>query len=116
MQQQLDRFNHLKEQQESVQEPVQEQSKEEQLEKFRKREEAEKKALEEYAEKARQEIIEEVYPNPDDYERQYREEDLNDKPELEKSREDEVKEQYWKKDIDKDELPDPDNDQSKKKD
>lgn len=116
MQQQLDRFNHLKEQQESVQEPVQEQSKEEQLEKFRKREEAEKKALEEYAEKARQEIIEEVYPNPDDYERQYREEDLNDNPELEKSREDEVKEQYWKKDIDKDELPDPDNDQSKKKD
>ena len=36
-----------------------------QKKKFEQREKDEQKALEEYAEKARQEIIEEVYPNPD---------------------------------------------------
>jgi hypothetical protein len=139
MQEQLERFNQLKEQEDDTK--IDEDKRadkieknegydignvkvtyddlkfdESQIEKFEKREQEEKKSLEEYAEKARQEIIEEVYPNPDDYEHQYREEDLDDKPELQKSREDEVKEQYWKKDIDKDELPDPDKNESKKKD
>jgi len=41
---------------------------ESQIEKFKQRELEEKKALEQYAEKARQEIIEEVYPNPDEKE------------------------------------------------
>ena len=41
---------------------------ESQIEKFKQREKEEQKALEEYAEKARQEIIEEVYPNPDEKE------------------------------------------------
>ena len=41
---------------------------ESQVEKFKQREKEEQKALEEYAEKARQEIIEEVYPNPDEKE------------------------------------------------
>jgi hypothetical protein len=88
MQDQLERFNHLKDQEDE--DKVDEDKRaekieknkgydigdikvtyddlnfdESQIEKFKQREKDEQKALEEYAEKARQEIIEEVYPNPD---------------------------------------------------
>ncbi len=110
MKDQLDVFNALKENENTNGDIAGlKVGKEEQLRNFAEREKAEKKALEDYAEKARNEIIEEVYPNPSD--------------EL-KSREQQVKDQYWKQDINKTELPDPnrpadneDNkDESKKKD
>jgi hypothetical protein len=107
MKDQLDVFNTLKNK-ESTNSDIAglKVGKEEQLRNFAEREKAEKKALEEYAEKARNEIIEEVYPNPSD--------------EL-KSREQQVKERYWKQDLNKTELPDPNisetkQDESKKKD
>ena len=105
MQDQLERFNQLKEQEETASEPVEPvETEEEKLERFAKREEQEKKDLENYA-------------------RQYREEDLDDKPELDKSKQQQVAEQYWKQDLHRDNLPDPDKqaeqpeqDESKKKD
>tara|TARA_B100000989_G_C19520116_1_gene463736 strand:- start:23 stop:1591 length:1569 start_codon:yes stop_codon:yes gene_type:complete len=77
MQDQLERFNHLKDQEDTG--DIKEDKRnndadmlaagysldEIQKKKFEQREKDEQKALEEYAEKARQEIIEEVYPNPD---------------------------------------------------
>jgi hypothetical protein len=79
MQDQLERFNHLKDQEDEDKDPKDEGKRnidsdmlaagysldEIQKKKFEQREKDEQKALEEYAEKARQEIIEEVYPNPD---------------------------------------------------
>ena len=79
MQDQLERFNHLKDQEDEDKDQKDEGKRnmdsdmlaagysldEIQKKKFEQREKDEQKALEEYAEKARQEIIEEVYPNPD---------------------------------------------------
>lgn len=84
---------------------------EEQLKNFAEREKAEKQALEDYAKKHQEEEI--VDPLYEDGLPEFLKEDS--------SREQQVKEQYWKQDIQKDELPDPDKsesneDESKKKD
>lgn len=84
---------------------------EEQLKNFAEREKAEKQALEDYAKKhQKEEIVDPLY-----------EDRLPEFPKEDSSREQQVKEQYWKQDIQKDELPDPDKaesneDESKKKD